>query len=163
MSIRIGTPVARPPLSTNPDAGPQSLRPIGPEDRVAIVLDDEDVSRRAIARAVGSAGNVAVAQAGTVQQVFAILQTLGPAPRRIILFSDVLLPELSSEEGGGRLFIHRMRLTPCFGQAPIVLVSALAEPALIPYVRRWGANGYIEKAKGLLHMSSECATWLARV
>lgn len=156
--------VTRQPLPSVPDSlGPLSVRSAHLGDKVAIIVDDDEVSRKTLARVVHAAGNVAVATASQVDQVLAILRSYGPEPRRMILFAAVMLPEFSSQDSRGRQFVQRVRQAPCFGLAPVVLVSALAETTLTQYVERWGANGLIEKSKGLLHLSAECGTWINRI
>ena len=63
----------------------------------------------------------------------------------------------------GPRFVHALRSLPAFVRAPIVLVSGLSATVLESAVARWGANGFVAKTRGLLHVDQEFSAWIGRV
>lgn len=83
---------------------------------LALVVDDEPLIRRCIARVLHRSG-VEVVSAGDGHEALDLLERSGLRPR--VVFTDVEMPGL-----GGAAFIERLRAIPGLASVPVVVVSA---------------------------------------
>lgn len=90
-------------------------------------------------------------------QALELLRSLEPGSPPMVVFLDVMVPALD-----GPAFVRTLRATPGVGDAPIVLISGLTRDALKKTVAEWGADGAIEKTRGLLQVDDAFRSWIER-
>jgi DNA-binding NarL/FixJ family response regulator len=105
-----------------------------------LIADDHPLFRGALRQAVmGLFGRVAVAEAGTFEEVSELLERSGDV--------DLILLDLSMP--GARGFSGLMYLRAQYPSLPIVVVSANDDPAVIRRCMEFGASGFIPKTLGI--------------
>lgn len=145
-----GVMAAVPSSGSRPSEGPGRRS-------IALVVDDDPSSLRNFHRVLARK-SVDILTATTPSEAIGLVTMLEPTPQPIIAFLDVLMPAMD-----GPRFVHALRSFPAFGMAPVVLVSGLSAPALEKATLEWGAHGFIQKTRGLLHVEREFSAWLERV
>lgn len=128
-----------------------------PGKRIALLVDDDEPSLRTYERVL-SKHDVEILSASTPSEALGFVSQLEPVPQPLVAFVDVLMPGMD-----GPRFVYAIRSFPATCKSPIVLISALSAPALEKATLEWGANGFILKSKGLIHVDQEFTGWLDRV
>jgi len=111
-------------------------RPAHAADAPVLVVDDDDVTRRVLARALDAKG-LPVRTAGDSKELQQVMR-LPPLPRLILL--DIGLPRIS-----GLRILQLLRQHPQTSAIPIILVTASAENRDIAQGLALGADGYLSK------------------
>lgn len=135
-------------------APPSHRGPIGQHQVRALVLEDDQTTLRSYQRILANKGVEVVAVASPGEALY-VAATLDPDPRPTIAFLDVIVPGLD-----GPRFVTALRQLPAFDAVPVVLVSALNGNVLRDKAHAWGANGFILKSKGLLHLDTAFGGWV---
>jgi DNA-binding NarL/FixJ family response regulator len=106
-----------------------------------VIADDHPLFRGALREAIhGLFGNAAIGEAGTFEEVTALLERGGGREVDLILL-DLSMP-------GVRGFSGLMYLRAQYPGLPIVVVSANDDPAVIRRCMEFGASGFIPKTLG---------------
>jgi len=111
-------------------------RPAPAADAPVLVVDDDEITRRVLARVLGAKG-LPVRTAADSKELQQVMR-LPPLPRLILL--DVGLPRIS-----GFRILQLLRQHPQTSAIPIVLVTASAENRDIAQGLALGADGYLSK------------------
>jgi CheY-like chemotaxis protein len=114
--------------------------------RRVLILDDSELALGAIAMTLEKSGyEVKTATSmGNVQTILA--SSWSPD----VVLTDVNMPGVEQTQICAWL---KAQLQP--REAPVVLYSGLPEEDLEPLARRFGADGFLTKAKGLRHLAIE--------
>ncbi|MCA9907173.1 MAG: response regulator [Anaerolineae bacterium] len=103
--------------------------------RVLVVDDDPELQQ--LVRILLSRNNMEVMSAPTVAAAVKLLAT-PPLPDLILL--DLMLPDQS-----GMSFLRQMRARTAFNAVPVIVLSALVDPAQIREALDSGADRYLTK------------------
>ena len=125
-------------------ARPGAARRAPAADAPVLVVDDDEVTRRLLERAL-SAKNLPVRTAADSKELQQVLR-VPPLPRLILL--DVGLPRIN-----GFRILGLLRQHPQTSEIPIILVTASAQNTDIAQGLALGADGYLSKplTVGTLH------------
>ena len=157
-------PMSRRPTSgTMPAVGVPSNPPSNPVIRSdsaprVLLIEDEVASRHKLEQMLAKKGAEVTSVAGPGEALYALSMMEEWVARPVMVILDVLMPGLD-----GPLFVATLRQHPKIGGAPIVLISALAAPVLERTMHDWAADGFILKARGLLHIDQAFDAWIARL
>lgn len=140
-----------------PDSGPSSRRINTTGPRV-LLIEDDLVTRGKLEQILQKRGAEVFPVSGPSEAIYFLQTALEDSARPIMTILDVLMPGLD-----GPLFVNMLRSDPRLAGAPVVLISALSAPALEQTMRDWRADGFILKARGLLHVDQAFEAWLDRI
>jgi CheY-like chemotaxis protein len=102
-----------------------------------LIVDDEPMMRRLVARAVARAGIEAeLTEAGDGAEALARLYR----QRFDAVISDVRMPRLD-----GRALLSRLRADPAHAALPVIMITADRTPALLRELMALGANACLAK------------------
>lgn len=127
-----------------------------PELRV-MVVDDDPTMLRLYERILLKRGVIVSAATGP-EEALQSVSALAPEHRPHMVFLDVVMPRLN-----GGAFIAALRGIAGDVQVPVVLVSALNLNTVRDYAMQWGANGFVLKSKGLIHLEHAFDEWVKHV
>jgi CheY-like chemotaxis protein len=152
-----GTSGVVPSAPRSQPGGPDSFGPAVQLGVRALVLEDDQTTLRSYQRILAKKG-VEVIAASTPGEALYVAASLAPDVRPTLAFLDVIVPGLD-----GPRFVAALRQQPAFEAVPVILVSALTPNVLRDRTQQWGANGFILKAKGLIHIDSAFEGWVRYV
>lgn len=111
--------------------------PIEREKPLILVVDDDPTVLRLIEAMVKRAG-MDTTLAESAARAAQVLKTTRPLPNLMVL--DLMLPDVSGLE-----FLRQLRSKPIFDTMPVMILSALADPAQIREGLSMGADRYLTK------------------
>lgn len=155
----LSLPAAPDALASSPTTPPPTSRRIPHVQRElrALVVEDDPATLRTYQRILLRRG-VVVSGASSAEEALQTMSTLSPELRPSVVFLDVVLPTLT-----GGVFVAELRRLPGSEQVPVVLVSALHLSALRSLVTQWGANGFVQKTRGLLQLELVFDQWVRHI
>ncbi|WP_437301933.1 response regulator [Sorangium sp. So ce388] len=128
---------------------PTSERPAA---RSAMVVDDDETAALVVERVLGRRGIEVL----KVPQSFGVMNRIARHRPSLVLL-DVKMPGLD-----GPTLVTLIRQDPEIARTRIVLYSALAVDALAQTAGECGADGFIAKSLGLLHLERSLELYLGR-
>lgn len=158
LAPRATAPSLMPASIAPPSIAPTSnfswpMQEAGRETR-ALIVEDDPTTLRAYQRILLKRG-VLVTAASSPDEALALVSALAPELRPSLLFLDVIMPRLN-----GAAFIAALRSLAGTVQIPVILISALNLATVRDYAQQWGANGFILKTKGMLHLEAAFDEWV---
>lgn len=136
----------KPHGSTPPSAGSS------PSGLKVLVVDDDPLMIQILERMLVRQQVEVI----TTHRAFGLMNLIA-AHRPVLVLLDVNMPGLD-----GPSLVKLVRNDPEIGNTNIVLHSALEEEALARKAKQCGANGYIAKSRGFVHIEKSIQRWLGR-
>lgn len=115
-----------------------------------LVVDDDLVTSRMLERMLRRRGFevFTAARAGSVIEIMREHR-----PKLVLL--DVKLPGLE-----GPKVVQKVRTDPAIADSTIILYSCIEDAALARETKECGADGYIAKSRGIVHLERHLERWL---
>jgi len=115
-----------------------------------LVVDDDLVTSRMLERMLRRRGF----EVFTATRAASVLQMMREHQPRLVLL-DVKLPGLE-----GPQVVKQVRSDPAIADSTIILYSCIEDGALARETKECGADGYIAKSRGILHLERHLERWL---
>ena len=115
-----------------------------------LVVDDDLVTSRMLERMLRRRG-FEVFTASRASSVIEIMREHRP---KLVLL-DVKLPGLE-----GPKVVQKVRTDPAIADSTIILYSCIEDGALARETKECGADGYIAKSRGIMHLERHLERWL---
>jgi putative two-component system response regulator len=121
---------------------------------LVLVVEDDEVMRRAISKAVGGGVDLQFAHTGAEA-----LDALASWPPPAFVLLDFMLPDMD-----GHAVLHRIRGNEATRTLPVVMFSSASDPARVQLALESGANSWVKKADDPQSferaVKAICAYWL---
>lgn len=129
--------------------------PLRDDERGAVatilLIDDHSETCEALRRLFGRAGHVACFDTGS--GALEVIRQTRPA----VVLLDYMMPDVDGLEVLARL---RADADPAVAQTPVVMYSAVADPAIIERAQAAGADDYVVKGAGFRELMGKVGRFL---
>lgn len=115
-----------------------------------LVVDDDLVTSRMLERMLRRRGF----EVFTASRAASVIEIMREHRPRLVLL-DVKLPGIE-----GPKVVQKVRTDPAIADSTIILYSCIEDGALARETKECGADGYIAKSRGILHLERHLERWL---